>query len=80
MLLDNKSRLAADMYVFLQMLFVAATAAFTFDELWALQNSLWDQFLYPANLLQINATETSVFAENVFIPLVSLSSLIPCRS
>jgi hypothetical protein len=68
MLLDNKSRLAVDMYVFLQMLYVAATAAFTFDELWALQTSLWEQFLYPANLQQINATETSVFAENVSIP------------
>ncbi|KAL4789692.1 hypothetical protein BDV19DRAFT_20664 [Aspergillus venezuelensis] len=43
----------------------AALADFTFDELWVLQNTLWDNFLYPANLQQINATDTSVFAENV---------------
>jgi hypothetical protein len=55
------------MYALSQMLFVAATAAFTFDELLALQNHLWDQFLYPENLQQINATETSVFAEDVCI-------------
>ncbi|KAL4744822.1 hypothetical protein BDW72DRAFT_199223 [Aspergillus terricola var. indicus] len=43
----------------------AALADFTFDELWTLQNTFWDNFLYPANLQQINATDTSVFAENV---------------
>ncbi|KAL4981472.1 hypothetical protein BDW68DRAFT_85638 [Aspergillus falconensis] len=43
----------------------AALADFTFDELWTLQNILWDNFLYPANLQQINATDTSVFAEDV---------------
>ncbi|KKK23466.1 hypothetical protein ARAM_003970 [Aspergillus rambellii] len=39
--------------------------SFTFNEVWALQNSLWENFLYPANLEQINATNTSVFAEDV---------------
>ncbi|KAL2859316.1 hypothetical protein BJX68DRAFT_261755 [Aspergillus pseudodeflectus] len=53
------------MYALLHVLFVAATAAFTFDELFLMQNSLWDHFLYPANLQQINATDTSVFAEDV---------------
>lgn len=43
----------------------ATLADFTFDELWSLQNTLWDNFLYPANLQQINATDTSVFAEDV---------------
>ncbi|KAI9368019.1 hypothetical protein BJX61DRAFT_550765 [Aspergillus egyptiacus] len=43
----------------------AALADFTFDELWNLQNTLWDNFLYPANLGQINATDTSVFTEDV---------------
>ncbi|KAL3444317.1 hypothetical protein BJX65DRAFT_320088 [Aspergillus insuetus] len=52
-------------YGYIYLLFAAATAAFTFDELWAFQNSLWEQFLYPANLQQINATETSVFTEDV---------------
>jgi hypothetical protein len=42
-----------------------ALADFTFDQLWTLQNTFWDNFLYPANLQQINATDTSVFAENV---------------
>ncbi|KAL2848413.1 hypothetical protein BJY01DRAFT_246425 [Aspergillus pseudoustus] len=49
----------------LVLLFPAVSTAFTFNELWALQNNLWDQFLYPANLAQINATDTSVFAEDV---------------
>ncbi|OJJ01294.1 hypothetical protein ASPVEDRAFT_166909 [Aspergillus versicolor CBS 583.65] len=43
----------------------ASLADFTFDELWSLQNTLWENFLYPANLQQINATDTSVFAEDV---------------
>lgn len=43
----------------------ASLADLTFDELWSLQNTLWENFLYPANLQQINATDTSVFAEDV---------------
>ncbi|KAF7594352.1 hypothetical protein BBP40_009587 [Aspergillus hancockii] len=38
---------------------------FTFDQLWALETNLWDNFLYPANVEQINATDDSVFAEDV---------------
>ncbi|KAL3456721.1 hypothetical protein BJX64DRAFT_296475 [Aspergillus heterothallicus] len=53
------------MYALSLLLLAASTTAFTFQELFALQNSLWDQFLYPENLQQINATDTSVFAENV---------------
>lgn len=45
----------------------ASLADFTFDELWSLQNTLWENFLYPANVQQINATDTSVFAEDVLL-------------
>jgi hypothetical protein len=64
-LLDTMRGFSANMYALLHLLLVAATAAFTFDELFLMQNSLWDHFLYPANLQQINATDTSVFAEDV---------------
>jgi hypothetical protein len=40
--------------------------SYSFDELWSLERSFWDTFQYPANLAQINATDDSVFAENVF--------------
>ncbi|KAL4876207.1 hypothetical protein BJY04DRAFT_147447 [Aspergillus karnatakaensis] len=53
------------MHYLLPLAFTAATAAFTYDELWNLQNSLWENFLYPQNLQQINATDTSVFTEDV---------------
>ncbi|KAL4860901.1 hypothetical protein BDV12DRAFT_204572 [Aspergillus spectabilis] len=56
------------MYFFLALVFAVGTASLpssTFDELWTLQNTLWERFLYPANLEQINATDTSVFAEDV---------------
>ncbi|KAI9037146.1 FAD-binding oxidoreductase [Aspergillus affinis] len=35
------------------------------DQLWELENNFWTQFLYPANVKQINATDESVFAEDV---------------
>lgn len=38
---------------------------FSFDELWKMENNFWEQFLYPANVKQINATTESVFAEDV---------------
>jgi hypothetical protein len=40
---------------------------YSFNDLWSMENSFWDTFLYPANLAQINATDDSVFAENVFL-------------
>ncbi|KAL4894472.1 hypothetical protein BDV59DRAFT_200817 [Aspergillus ambiguus] len=43
----------------------ASPPSFTFYELWALENNFWTNFLYPANVKQINATDSSVFAENV---------------
>ncbi|BAE57592.1 unnamed protein product [Aspergillus oryzae] len=36
-----------------------------FDKLWSLENNIWTNFLYPANLKQINATDDSVFTEDV---------------
>lgn len=39
---------------------------YSFDELWSLETGFWDVFLYPTNVAQINATDDSVFAENVF--------------
>ncbi|KAL4784383.1 hypothetical protein BJX76DRAFT_357115 [Aspergillus varians] len=56
------------MYTPLALLLALGTASLanlTFDDLWKLQNTLWENFLYPANLEQINATDTSVFAEDV---------------
>ncbi|KAF9887340.1 hypothetical protein FE257_010335 [Aspergillus nanangensis] len=66
------------MHSILLLLATAATAAaaaaavssadpptFSFDQLWALENNLWTNFLYPANIQQINATDDSVFADNV---------------
>ncbi|KAE8355379.1 hypothetical protein BDV28DRAFT_163146 [Aspergillus coremiiformis] len=38
---------------------------FTFDTLWSLQTNFWDNFLYPANLKQINTTDDSIFAKDV---------------
>ncbi|GFF54192.1 hypothetical protein IFM61606_07185 [Aspergillus udagawae] len=38
---------------------------YSFNDLWSMEKSFWDSFLYPANLAQINATDDSVFAENV---------------
>ncbi|KAF4172205.1 hypothetical protein CNMCM8694_006434 [Aspergillus lentulus] len=38
---------------------------YSFDDLWSLERSFWDTFLYPTNVAQINATDDSVFAENV---------------
>ncbi|GAB1194850.1 hypothetical protein APSETT444_004101 [Aspergillus pseudonomiae] len=35
-----------------------------FDKLWSLENNIWTNFLYPANLKQINATDDSVFTED----------------
>ncbi|OGM50052.1 hypothetical protein ABOM_001327 [Aspergillus bombycis] len=36
-----------------------------FDKLWSLENNIWTNFLYPANLKQINATDDSVFTKDV---------------
>ena len=41
---------------------------FKFDDLWSMQHHFLDNFLYPANVEQINATDNSVFAENVSPP------------
>ncbi|PLN85321.1 hypothetical protein BDW42DRAFT_160883 [Aspergillus taichungensis] len=38
---------------------------FSFEDLWSMQHNFLDNFLYPANVEQINATDKSVFAENV---------------
>ncbi|CAG8330508.1 unnamed protein product [Penicillium salamii] len=39
--------------------------AFTFDQLWDLQNAFWDSFLYPANLKQTQGNTTTVFTPDV---------------
>lgn len=43
----------------------ASPEKYSFGELWDLQNSLWENFLYPRNLKQINATDESVFTSDV---------------
>jgi hypothetical protein len=40
---------------------------FTFDELWNLEKSFWDSFLYPANLEQTQGNESTIFASDVNI-------------
>ncbi|KAH7153721.1 hypothetical protein DER46DRAFT_663417 [Fusarium sp. MPI-SDFR-AT-0072] len=38
---------------------------FTYNELWELKTKFWDNFLYPANLEQAKAVNSTLFAENV---------------
>lgn len=40
-------------------------STFTFDQLWELEKTFWDSFLYPANVKQAQGNESSVFATNV---------------
>ncbi|KAF7586629.1 hypothetical protein BBP40_008551 [Aspergillus hancockii] len=39
--------------------------SFTYDELWGLETSFWDSFMYPENQRQVKATDSSVFTEDV---------------
>ncbi|KAJ5124533.1 uncharacterized protein N7515_008358 [Penicillium bovifimosum] len=38
---------------------------FTFDQLWTLEKSFWDSFLYPANVEQTQGNASTVFAPDV---------------
>jgi hypothetical protein len=38
---------------------------FTFDEMWRLQNEFWTQFVYPNNVQQAKAINSSLLAPNV---------------
>ncbi|KAH7337904.1 hypothetical protein BKA66DRAFT_577429 [Pyrenochaeta sp. MPI-SDFR-AT-0127] len=38
---------------------------FTYDELWELEVQLWDNFLYPANLKQAQAINSTLFATDI---------------
>jgi hypothetical protein len=43
---------------------------YTFDQLWELEKSFWDSFLYPANVKQTEGNASSVFATDVRRPRV----------
>lgn len=38
---------------------------FTFDQLWSLEKTFWDSFLYPANVKQTQGDSSTVFAADV---------------
>jgi hypothetical protein len=38
---------------------------FTFDQLWDLEKTFWDAFLYPANLKQTQGNSSTIFASDV---------------
>jgi len=38
---------------------------FTYDELWQLQTAYYDSVMYPENLKQIKAINSTIFAEDV---------------
>ena len=42
-----------------------AESTFTFDQLWELEKSFWDSFLYPANLEQTQGNTSTIFAPDV---------------
>jgi hypothetical protein len=43
----------------------ASKPKYTFDQLWELEKTFWDSFLYPANVKQTEGNSSSVFAPNV---------------
>lgn len=49
-------------------LFAGVESAFTFDQLWELEKSFWDSFLYPANLEQTQGNSSTIFAPDVGFP------------
>lgn len=40
-------------------------STFAFNQLWELEKTFWDAFLYPANLKQTQGNESSIFDTNV---------------
>jgi hypothetical protein len=40
-------------------------ATFSFDQLWNLEKTFWDAFLYPANLKQTQGNASTIFASDV---------------
>ncbi|KAJ5768914.1 hypothetical protein N7520_003473 [Penicillium odoratum] len=40
-------------------------STFTYNQLWNLEKNFWDAFLYPANQLQIQGNESTIFASDV---------------
>jgi hypothetical protein len=42
-----------------------AKPTFTFDQLWDLEKTFWDAFLYPANLEQTQGNSSRIFASDV---------------
>lgn len=38
---------------------------YTVDELWKLETTFWDNFLYPANVEQMEAINSTLFTPNV---------------
>lgn len=38
---------------------------FTFDQLWSLEKTFWDSFLYPANVKQTQGNSSTIFASDV---------------
>jgi hypothetical protein len=43
-----------------------AKPTFTFDQLWDLEKTFWDAFLYPANLKQTQGNSSTIFASDVW--------------
>lgn len=40
-------------------------STFTYDQLWNLEKTFWDAFLYPANKIQIQGNASTIFASDV---------------
>lgn len=66
-------------------LFPGVDSTFTFDQLWELEKSFWNSFLYPANLEQTQGDTSTIFAPDVGfawfddILVISLSNQIVDR-
>lgn len=48
----------------------------TFDELWSLQVQFLDNFIFPANIRQLEKVNSTLLAENVHDPDLSYMSII----
>lgn len=40
-------------------------STFTYNQLWNLEKTFWDAFLYPANKIQIQGNASTIFASDV---------------
>jgi hypothetical protein len=42
-----------------------SNSTFTYKQLWNLEKTFWDAFLYPANKIQIQGNASTIFASDV---------------